>query len=70
MALDNCPKCNGNKLSCNIKEVENEEYKARIECDSCGYYMRWTYRSFYSKLNAEYEAEDDWNTPNSHFGWM
>lgn len=65
MSVINCPKCNSSRNSCTIKEDGCEEYKSRMECDSCGYYMRWN-RYVSTRTLAEYDAEEEWNNKSAH----
>ena len=63
-----CPECGSNNISCRVKEDDySDEYKARMECDDCSYYMRWTRKTFERKSRAESEAEDEWNDPSFHY---
>lgn len=65
MSLAKCPECGSSNISCRVKEEDEDEYKARMECDNCSYCMRWT-KIFDRRYKAENGAEDEWNDPDYH----
>lgn len=68
MLLTPCPECGSRSITCNVREVTYDYgiFEARMECDNCSYYTKWTEEKFEKRSKAEDQAEEEWNDPYTH----